>query len=186
MALWVLCLSGLRRIVMTIGAFASAGGQPSHLLSQKASFPARPLVAAVEVTGHGLVDIWIVADGSDASLFAYLDDVAPDGSVRVVTDGRLKASQRKPGEAPWAPPVVPWHRVQAEDVKPLQPNAPARLQFDLLSMSHVFAKGHRILLIIPGSDHRERARDPAARPKSIILICDRTHRSSINLPILRS
>lgn len=158
--------------------------QPCHLPGKGLSLAGKPLAAPVEVTGHGLADVWIAADTPDANLFVLLEDVAPDGKVRVVTEGRLKASLRKLDTAPWALPGLPWHRAFGEDAQPLVAGVPARLQFDLLPTSYVFAKGHRIQFTFTGSDHRERARDAQAQPKEIVLLSDRAHPSTITLPIV--
>jgi putative CocE/NonD family hydrolase len=161
--------------------------QPCHVPGKGLSLAGKSLESPVEVTGHGLADLWIAADTPDANLFLLVEDLAPDGSVRVVTEGRLKASLRKLGEAPWAlPPGVPWHRAFAEDAEPLAPGVPVRLQFDLLPTSYVFAKGHRIQFTLTGSDHRERARDPQAQPRQITLVSDAAHPSVVRLPIVRS
>lgn len=158
--------------------------QPCHLPGQGLSLPGKALAAPVEVTGHPLADVWIAADTPDANLFLYLEDVAPDGTIRAVTEGRLKAKLRKLGEAPWALPGLPWHRAFAEDVQPLQPGVPVRLQFDLMPTSYVFARGHRIQITVTGSDHCERARDADAQPQRITLISDKAHPSSVSLPIV--
>ena len=158
--------------------------QPCHVPGKGFSLAGKLLAKPVEVTGHGLADVWIAADTPDANLFLMLEDVSPDGSVRVVTEGRLKASLRKLDQAPWALPGLPWHRAYAEDAQPLEPGVPVRLQFDLLPTSYVFAKGHRIQFTFTGSDHRERARDAAAQPARITLLSDRAHPSSVSLPIV--
>jgi len=158
--------------------------QPGHIAGQGLSLAGKPLAGAVEVTGHGLADVWIAADTLDANLFVYLEDVAPDGTIKVVTEGRLKASLRKPGTAPWTLPGLPWHRAFAEDVQPLQPGVPVRLQFDLMPTSYVFAKGHRIQFTFTGSDYRERARDLQSQPAAITLISDKAHPSTISLPVV--
>ena len=108
----------------------------------------------------------------------------PDGTVRVVTEGRLKASLRKLGEAPWALPGIPWHRAFAEDAQPLEKGVPVRLQFDVMPASWTFAKGHRIQFTLTGSDWRERARDPQSQPAEITLVSDSEHPSSVSLPLI--
>ena len=158
--------------------------QPCHLPGQGLSLAGKVLKAPVEVTGHPLADVWIAADTPDANLFLYLEDVAPDGTVKVVTEGRLKASIRKLDPAPWALPGLPWHRAYAEDVEWLRPGEPARLIFDLMPTSYVFARGHRIQFTFTGSDHRERARDAKAQPKAITLLSDQAHPSSVSLPVV--
>jgi uncharacterized protein len=159
--------------------------QPCHLPGNGLSLTGVPLKQAMEYTGHGLADIWIAADAPDANLFLYVEDVAPDGTVRVVTEGRLKASLRKLDKAPWALPAIPWHRAFAEDAQPLEKGVPARLQFDVMPTSWIFAKGHRIQFTFTGSDWRERARDPNAQPAQITLISERDHPSTVSLPIVR-
>jgi predicted acyl esterase len=167
-----------------VEAGSGARVQPCHLPGKGLSLAGDVLAAPVEVTGHGLADVWIAADAPDANLFLLLEDVAPDGTVRVVTEGRLKASLRKLAAAPWALPGLPWHRAYAEDAQPLEPGVPARLQFDLLPTSYVFAAGHRIQFTFTGSDHRERARDPQAQPRRITLVSDKAHPSTVSLPIV--
>ena len=158
--------------------------QPCHLPGLGVSLAGKPLPAPTEMTGHGLADIWISAPTPDANLFLYVEDVAPDGKVRVVTEGRLKASLRKPEQAPWAMPGIPWHRAFAEDAQPLKPGEPVRLQFDIMPTSWTFAKGHRMQITVTGSDWRERARDPQSQPAQITLISDRDHPSSVSLPLV--
>lgn len=158
--------------------------QPCHLPGNGFSLAAAPLKQAMEYTGHGLADVWIAADTPDANLFLYVEDVAPDGSVRVVTEGRLKASLRKLGTAPWALPGIPWHRAFAEDAQPLEKGVPVRLQFDVMPTSWTFAKGHRIQFTFTGSDWRERARDPQSQPAQIVLVSDKDHPSSVSLPLI--
>lgn len=159
--------------------------QPCHLAGQGLSLAGKPLAAPVEVTGHALADLWIAADTPDANVFLYLEDLAPDGSVRVITEGRLKAKLRKLDRAPWALPGLPWHRAFAEDAQSLQPGVPVLLQFDLLPTSYTFAKGHRIQFTLTGSDHRERARDADAQPARITLISDPAHPSRVTLPLVK-
>jgi predicted acyl esterase len=83
----------------------------------------------------------------------HLEDVAPDGTVKVVTEGRLKSSLRKNTIEPWEmPPGVLWNRAYAEDVQLLHPGEPARLQFDMMPTYYLFLPGHRMQVTITGSD----------------------------------
>lgn len=158
--------------------------QPCHTPGNGLSLAGKPLAKAREFTGHGIADVWMSAPAKDANLFAYVEDVAPDGTVRVVTEGRLKASLRKVSAAPWDMPGIPWHRAFAEDAQPLEPGQPVRMQFDIMPTSYVFAKGHRIQVTFTGSDWRERARDPAAQPAAITLISDAAHPSRVSLALI--
>ncbi|HVI99874.1 MAG TPA: CocE/NonD family hydrolase [Sphingomonas sp.] len=158
--------------------------QPCHVPGNGVSYAGGALKQPVEVTGYPAVTLWVASSATDANLFAYLEDVAPDGSVEVVTEGRLKASLRKEAQAPWKmPPGVPWHRAYAEDAQPLTPGTPVKLHFAMMPASYVFRPGHRIQITVTGSDHRERARTEAA-PPSITVFEDAAHPSSVTLPVI--
>ena len=68
--------------------------QPCPAAGQGITYFTSPLKAAMEVTGHPEVSLWVDIDGEDAHVFAYLQDVAPDGTVSPVTEGRLRATLR--------------------------------------------------------------------------------------------
>jgi len=123
-----------------------------------------PLARDLEVTGHPLLRLWLRADEGDAAVFAYLEDVDPAGRVGYVTEGELRAVQRKlrPGEdAPYAI-VVPYHSYARADAEPLPAGQSAELVFDLLPMSHLFRTGHRIRLSLAGGDRDQFDRLPDA------------------------
>lgn len=156
-----------------------AAAQPCHIAGNGASW-SMPVAADTEITGHPLADLWIVSDAADEHVFAYLEDVAPDGTVTVVTEGRLKASIRKTSEAPWNTLGLPWQRGFEEDAQPLKAGEPARLQFAMLPASWVFRKGHRLQITVTGWDWRERQ---ALNTQSTIRILnDAQHRSTVTLP----
>jgi len=158
--------------------------QPCHVAGNGVSMAGAVLPADTEVTGNAIADLWISADQPDANVFAYLEDVGPDGAVHVVTEGRLKASLRKEAPSPWKMPTgVPWHRAYKEDAQPLKPGEAVRLHFDMMPTSWVFRKGHRMQITVTGSDHRERARDIATPPR-ITVYFDRAHASSVALPVI--
>jgi putative CocE/NonD family hydrolase len=127
-------------------------------------FVSTVLKADTEVTGDAVADLWISANTTDANVFAYLEDVAPDGAVTSVTDARLKASLRKLNRPAYRNFDLPWHRAAAADAQPLVAGEPAELTFTFLPTSYVFKAGHRIRISVQGADYRERDRkalDPA-------------------------
>lgn len=156
-----------------------AMAQPCHIPGAGASW-STPVAADTEITGHPLVDLWIVSDAPDEHVFAYLEEVAPDGKVTIVTEGRLKASLRSVNDAPWQQYDLPWHRSHREDAQPLEIAVPARLQFDMLPASYVFRKGHRLQITVTGWDPRER-RAPAELSRIRILDAPQ-YRSTVMLP----
>lgn len=156
--------------------------QPCHNTGG-AVFRGAPLAADTEVTGHPIAELTIAADREDAHVFVYLEDVAPDGTVRVVTEGRLKASLRRLNPPPGKMAGLPWHRSYAEDAEALTPGAPAKLVIDLMPTSWVFRKGHAIQVVVSGSDPRERDRLPGPPPK-ITVQSGGAEGSKIRLPVI--
>ena len=129
-------------------------------------YDSAPLERDLEVTGHPLVHLWLRADAADAAVFAYLEDVDAGGRVGYVSEGNLRALQRKvrPGEdAPYAS-LVPFHSFARSDAEPLAAGESAELVFDLLPMSHLFRSGHRIRLALAGGDRDQFDAVPGAAP----------------------
>jgi putative CocE/NonD family hydrolase len=160
--------------------------QPCHVDGEGASFATATLRTDTEVTGDPLVRLQLSSDRGDANLFAYLEDVAPDGAVTVVTEGRLKASLRALNPAPYRMPVAVWHRAYAEDLQPVVPGAGMELFFAMMPTSYVFKAGHRVQLTITGADHRERDRDPAINGTTLTLHSSSLAASYIDLPLVAS
>jgi putative CocE/NonD family hydrolase len=134
------------------------------------------------LTGHPIANLWIASPQPDQNVFVYLEDVAPDGGVRIVTDGRLKASLRALHQPPYDTLGLPWPRSLEADHQPLTAGEPVALRLDLLPLAHVFKAGHRIRVVVTGNDPRERQR--AATGHRLTLVSDAGHLSTITLPTL--
>jgi len=152
--------------------------QPCPVEQAGAHFLSTPLKTDAEVTGHPIADLWISADATDVNLFVYLEDVAPDGSITAITDGRQRASLRKTAQPPWDNLGLPWHPSRRDDVEPLVPLTAVRVQIALFPVSYLFKAGHRIRVSLTGADYRERDRQ-AANPAPIITINDSKANSSV-------
>lgn len=165
----------------TIGPFS----QPCVERRSDLNYVSDVLTQAVDVTGHPTVAIWLTSSAQDAHLFVYLEDVGPDGTVTVVTEGRLQASLRARHPAPWKMPAgVSWQRAFGEDAKPLLPREPVQLQFDLMPTSWQFQPGHRIRLSIAGADYRERQRKSADQVQRLTILSSGARRSTLTLPVM--
>ncbi len=136
--------------------------QPCHPVRGAASYALAPLSADLEVTGHPTLDVWVSSSAPETNLFAYLEDVAPDGTVTAITDARQQLSLRKEAKPAWAYLGLPWHRGFAEDSEPLKAGEAVRVRIDFLPVSYVFKAGHRLQVSFAGSDYRERVRTGAA------------------------
>jgi putative CocE/NonD family hydrolase len=141
------------------------------------------LASDVEVTGHPELELALSSTAPDQNVFVYLEDVAPDGSVRIVTDGRVRAALSAERDAPWDVLGTPWHRAEEADYDELEPGEPRRMRIDLLPTSYVFAEGHRIRVTITGADVRESMR-PEFEPQPLLTVHrDAVRASKLVLPV---
>jgi putative CocE/NonD family hydrolase len=148
------------------------------------TYTTAPLAADTELTGHPVVHLWISTTAADLNFFAYLEDVAPDGKVSVVTDGRLKASLRALATPPYSNFGLPYHRMFEEDRQLLLPGEAVELVFDMLPLSRVFAKGHKLRVTVTNADPREKDRQTIAPAPMVGLLRDRVHASYVTLPMI--
>ncbi|WP_187276636.1 CocE/NonD family hydrolase [Parahaliea maris] len=139
---------------------------------QRLSYTGPVLAAATEVTGHPVVHLQLSSSHPEGDVYVYLEDVAPDGRVLLVTEGQLRANYAglKPVQAMLGPgarvavrPALPWHGYGADDYQPA-PFADGRvvnIVLDLMPTAWVFKAGHRIRLSVTAADHPSFARHPA-------------------------
>ncbi len=113
------------------------------------TYTTEPLAADLEITGDPVVNLYVSSTATDGDFFAYLEDVAPDDTTRYfAVDGSLRASNRAEHRPPYDNWDLPYHRSFEKDARPLKPDMPARLSFNMGSTSYLFKAGHRIRLII--------------------------------------
>eukprot|EP00457_Paulinella_chromatophora_P000997 gb/GEZN01000999.1/.p1 GENE.gb/GEZN01000999.1/~~gb/GEZN01000999.1/.p1 ORF type:complete len:977 (-),score=139.20 gb/GEZN01000999.1/:451-3381(-) len=154
-----------------------------HLLGQSVTYPDRkeqdenllvfetPLKFKDHmcVTGSVLLDLTLeVKEGDEVCVFAYLEDVDPDGkTVKYITEGQLRASHRpvswndnkdttqvadkdKEGQRSQFQrrPVRSFFKRHQKLLSGVE-----RVQFELEPVSHRFNKDHRIRLTLAGADN---------------------------------
>lgn len=133
-------------------------GDDARLLT----YTSAPLEEDMEVTGHPVVTLFLTSTHEDGAVFAYLEDVAPDGRVRYLGEGQLRLLHRKISDE--APPFVtpaPWHSYKEADAEPMAPGEMAEVTFGMLPTSVLFRRGHRIRIALAGADADTFARIPA-------------------------
>jgi len=130
-----------------------------------------PLERALEVTGEPSVVLHMSwDDASDGHVFAYLEDVAPDGRVAYVTEGELRALYRD----------TPRTFMQA-NARPLRAGAIEEIAFSLLPVSWLFERGHRIRLALAGADRDHFA---VLAPRTFRVHRTRAHPSRLVVPAI--
>lgn len=112
-----------------------------------------PLEEDIEITGHPVVHLYIRSTATDGQVFVYLETVDPDGRVRMLTEGQLRALHRKVSDK--TPPYKmfgPYHSLKKKEAEPLIPGDVTEIAFDLLPLSVLLKQGQRIRLAIAGAD----------------------------------
>lgn len=151
------------------------------------TYTGEALPADVTLLGFPIVHLDVAIDRADANVFAYLEDVAPDGSSEVVSFGRLAVSHRKISKAPYETLGLPWHSGRQADVAHVKPGESVGLAFDLTPLARIVKAGHRLRVTLTGADPRQRnlaeiRQDP---PPKITILRSASGGSRIELPIAR-
>jgi putative CocE/NonD family hydrolase len=116
-------------------------------------YRSEPLDTAVELVGHAVLSLHLAVSEPDAALHVYLSEEEPDGTVRYVTEGALRALHRKLSPSPsnyrgsW-----PYHSCDREDAAPLVRGRAEEIVIALLPTAWRFGKASRIRLAIAGAD----------------------------------
>ncbi len=125
-----------------------------HELDQhRLCFTSAPLEQNWRVTGFARVQLALSSNTPDGAIYAYLEDVAPDGTVRLITEGQLRLIHRavQPVPAPTALPRTPRSFARA-DAQAMNMNETSSVLFDLIPTSVLFKKGHCIRIAFAGHD----------------------------------
>lgn len=107
----------------------------------------------LEITGHPVLRLFVTSSEPDLDVFAYLEEVRPNGEVVYITEGMLKASHRRPAArgAPYPTPG-PYRSHLAADAAPLEVGEAVELVFDLFPCSFLLRAGHALRLAVAGAD----------------------------------
>jgi putative CocE/NonD family hydrolase len=156
---------------------------PDNMAEKGLVYETPDLSVDLQVTGHPQIVLYVSSTATDGDFIATLQDVAPDGSAKSYNiSGRLRASHRKLDDAPFNYLGLPWHRSQEADVSPLAPGEPVELRFELLPLSVIFQKGHRIRLVLTFAAGR--ATEPQSPAPMVTIHRDAMRRSAITLPVI--
>jgi len=123
------------------------------------SFTSEALDEDRRLIGYPIAHLSVSSDQPEPVVFAYLEDLAPDGTPSVIAFGRLGAAYRKTGDAPYDTLGLPWHTGKEADYAPLTPDREVELSFAMTPTSEVIRSGHRLRLVVTGADPRQRNLD---------------------------
>jgi hypothetical protein len=112
-----------------------------------------PLSEDYEISGYPLITVYMRSSEPDGAIIAYLEDVAPDGSVFYLTEGELRAIHHPICNQP--PPYqiqVPYHSYRQSDSRPLERGQVIEIKFGMQPVSAFVLRGHRLRLGLAGYD----------------------------------
>ena len=162
-------------------------GDRAEADSSLLTYTSRPLEADVEVTGYPVVTLYVTSNQEDGAFFVYLEDVFPDGEVKYVTEGQLRALHSKVSkDEPPYKMFSPHHSYKRADAIPFVPGQVKELVIGLQPTSVLFRKGHCIRIAIAGHDKGAFGRIPHDEESGVVIEvqCNQIHPSHVDLPIV--
>ena len=144
-----------------------------------------PLESDMEITGYPLITLFLTSTHEDGAVFAYLEEVDPNGNVYLLTEGHFRLIHRKISDT--EPPykiLVPYHTYRKEDSLPLKEGEIAKISFGLLPTSVLIRKGHKLRVGIAGADKDTFLRIPSEGNPTITIERNKKNASFIDIPII--
>ncbi|MSR63203.1 MAG: CocE/NonD family hydrolase [Planctomycetes bacterium] len=145
-----------------------------------------PLEHDLQLAGTPTLRLYLRADRADCAVLAYLEDVAPNGRSRYLTEGGLRALHRKLDTHAELDDGLPEHTFAAADALALVPGATAELDFRMHPLAVLVRAGHSLRLALAGADADTFARLPEAGAVSLSVLRGGAEASVLELPIVRA
>jgi len=135
---------------------SNTGEMKDEVDAKGLTFTSAPLSSAAEIVGIPTVNLWVSCENSnDADFIAYLEEVAADGSSKMITQGCVRASHRTTGKNEmWDSTkglAGRYHTSLTKDVEAALKEGmdePVLLQFNLEAIAYKVAAGSSIRLTV--------------------------------------
>ncbi|MFC8312310.1 CocE/NonD family hydrolase [Gordonia sp. NPDC057258] len=156
------------------------------------SFTTPPMTTTRSVSGYSNVRLNTVLDATDGYWTATLNDVAPDGTSKVLTSGQVMASLRGYDDArsqfaPNGDVIDPFYELTLASRQRVTPGRPVSVDIGLLPTEALIKPGHRLRIDVfamnfpRGLPLRPLLNESGLRPQHIQL--DPNRPSFVNLPL---
>ena len=142
--------------------WGSQGGIPVYYGDRRAapgrrlSFDGAPIERDIEMVGAPELCLAMRTDKTDGAVFAYLEDVAPNGRVTHLTEGELRLLHRKTqgnSQASGCDPAPGTKRTfNRADGAPVTPGQLMYVELPMLPTAALIQRGHRLRLSLAGAD----------------------------------
>jgi hypothetical protein len=121
------------------------------------TYTTSPFTTAKRVAGPIGVKVYASATTTDTQFVSEIEDVAPDGTSRPLTEGALLGSFRAVDSASsWKTPdgnyLLPYHPYSNESVVPVVPGKITRYDIEVFPTFATIAKGHSLRVTLSTSD----------------------------------
>ena len=113
------------------------------------TYRTEPMAKAMELTGPMALYLNAASSATDTDWLVFVADEAPDGKVRELCKGWLRASHRRIDPAR-STPSRPYHPHLAAE--PLQPGTVYEFPIEIWPVCNVFKPGHRLRIEIANAD----------------------------------
>ena len=165
-------------------------------------FETAPLNVEKILTGYPIINLNISSNRSNADVYVYLTDVAPDGKAYYIAEAQLRAGWHRLADndelvdgAFDVEPELPWQSYKRDhyDPEPFKNGTYQKLKFNLKPHSWKFKKGHKIRISIAGADKDNFEFNPDLCPENtfdscmntdLYIVTGGTDGSFIELPIM--
>jgi uncharacterized protein len=144
---------------LTLGGDPAQGSVSLDALGEGVEFVAAPFAGETELTGPAALTLHVSSSTADADVFVILRLYDPEGEEVVfqgsndprtpLGKGWLRASHRKLDPAR-SEPYRPYHT--HDELQPLVPGEPVRLDVEIWPFSVVAPAGYRLALLVQGRD----------------------------------
>jgi len=149
------------------------------------SYTTDPLDAAVELTGHPRVTLEMTNTESDGALHVYLEMVAPDSTVTLLTEGALRlAHYQARADVPPYESFGPPRSFIRDAARFVPPGDPFTVDLALLPLSVLVPPGYRLRIAVSGADAGVFERFPIQGGPVFTVFRDRERASYVDLPVV--
>lgn len=149
------------------------------------TYTSPPLGKELEITGYPVITLQMSSSHADGAVIVYLESVAPDGRVTMITEGELRLSSRKiRGRRARGASFGPAHSFRRADAVAMVPGVTDMVSLSLLPTSVTVPKGHALRVAIAGHDKDSFYRVPESGTPVLKLEVNAVKRSFLDLPVV--
>ncbi len=147
-------------------------------------YTSKPLEKDLQITGTPEVHLWLRSTKSEGAVLAYLEDVAPDGQSRYISEGGLRFLHRKVSANVALPKTVLPHSFAQADAQVFVAGVDTEVLFKMWPTSVRIEAGHRVRVAIAGADQTTFTQLPSGGDVELTISRNSKHASHVVLPIV--